>query len=387
MTVTMKVNDKGKRRILKGHPWVFRSDLVESPAAPGVAAVTDAKGAFLGQALHSPHSQIALRMIGRGAETVDEDFWKERIEGAAALRKALKIPSDACRIVFGESDGIPSFILDRYHEAYSFQILSAGLETQREALLSCIQRIFEPAILVERNDVSVRNLEKLPLSAQILKGGGSTEIEVREGGLRFRVDLLEGQKTGAFLDQRDNRLKAAALAQGRKKILDAFSYQGWFACHMAQAAEEVTAVEQSAPACLSLRANLGLNQIGNVKIEEANAFDFLKEADLRKDRFDLINLDPPAFVKSRSQLKAALKGYKEINLRALRLLNPGGVLITSSCSHHLSEEKFLEILEDAARDARRRVQILSIGGQAPDHPVLLNFPESRYLKCFFLHVL
>src|SRR4030095_15394867 len=248
------------------------------------------------------------------------------------------------RIVFGESDGIPSFILDRYAEAYSYQILSAGLEAEREELFQGLRRIFQPRTLVERNDVLVRNLERLPLASQVMEGG-TPIVDITEGGLHFRVNLLEGQKTGAFLDQRDNRLKAAEFAQGKKRILDVFSYQGWFACHLARGgAEEVIAVEQSPAACLNLEANLRLNDIKVVKVEEANAFDFLKEADQRKERFDLINLDPPAFVKSRSHLKPALKGYKEINLRGLRLLNPGGILITSSCSHHLSEEQFLETL-------------------------------------------
>jgi 23S rRNA (cytosine1962-C5)-methyltransferase len=261
------------------------------------------------------------------------------------------------------------------------------LEAERVPLLRAVELLFQPKLLVERNDVLVRNLEKLPLSSQVLQGESSTLVLVTEGDLRFEVDLLEGQKTGAFLDQRDNRFQAAFFARAKKRILDAFSYQGWFACHMGKEAGSVMALEQSGPACRQIQRNCELNRIENISVTEANAFDFLKEADQRKERFNLINLDPPAFVKSRHQLSQALRGYKEINLRAMKLLEKDGILITSSCSHHLSEAEFLDVIRESALDAKRQVQILRVGQQASDHPILIGFPESRYLKCFFLRVL
>jgi 23S rRNA (cytosine1962-C5)-methyltransferase len=382
------VNEKGKRRILQGHPWVFRSDVTQpDPLPSGAVAVVDSKNKFLGRALSSPHSQITLRMITREDEKIDRAFFKIRIEAAARYRASLAIHSNAYRVIFGESDGIPSFILDRYGDSFSFQILSAGLECFRKELLESVDEIFSPALLVERNDVSVRNLEKLPQAAQVLSGDGPTRKVIQEGELKFEVDLLEGQKTGAFLDQRDNRLKAGQWARNRKKALDAFSYQGWFSCHLAREAGFVIAVDQSAPACRMIEINADRNQLKNISVVESNVFDFLKEADQKRERFDLINLDPPAFVKSRSQLSQALKGYKEINLRAMKLLEPGGLLITSSCSHHLSEEEFLKLLQESARDAKRTAQIVDIGHQAADHPIGLQFPESKYLKCFFIRIL
>lgn len=382
------VNEKGKRRILGGHPWVFRSDMeADSETPAGVVRVFDPQKKFLATALYSPPSQIALRMLSKKEETIDEGFWRKRLKIARRLREGLAIPSNAYRWVFGESDGIPSFILDRYDEALVFQILSAGLENQRESLLKAVGEEFQPKLLVERSDVSVRNLEALAQTVQVVQGEASTRLPIFEGELSFEVDLLEGQKTGAFLDQRDNRLRAALWARGKKRALDAFSYQGWFACHLSKGAEQVLAVEQSEAACRQIERNAQLNGIPSVQVLRQNVFDYLKEADQRKERFDLVNLDPPAFVKSRTQMPQALKGYKEINLRALKILEPEGILVTSSCSHHLSEEKFLEILQEAARDARREIQILAVGHQAPDHPILLNFPESKYLKCFFLRAL
>ncbi|MFO1518964.1 MAG: class I SAM-dependent rRNA methyltransferase [bacterium] len=383
----IQVTEKGKRRVLNGHPWVFRSDLDGKPEMDaGVVSVHDSRGKFLSKALYSPRSQIALRCFTTRDETIDKEFWRKRLLAADSFRRSLSLPSDAYRVVFGESDGIPSFVLDRYGAAFSFQMLSAGLETQREILLALLQEEFQPELVVERNDVTVRKLEELPLCSQVIFGESSTRRTITEGSLQYEVDLLEGQKTGAFLDQRDNRLKAGELSRGKKKALDAFAYQGWFSCPMARGAEEVTALDQSGPACEQIKSNAALNGIQNLSVLEVNAFDYLKEVDQRKERFDLINLDPPAFVKTRSQLAQALKGYKEINLRALRLLDAGGLLITSSCSHHLSEAEFFEVIREAAHDARRTVQIIGIGHQAADHPVLMNFPESNYLKCFFLRV-
>jgi 23S rRNA (cytosine1962-C5)-methyltransferase len=386
--VKVIVNEKGKRRILAGHPWVFRSDIkVDSNQLAGIVLVSDEKGRSLGKAFFSPHSQITLRMITPRDEVINVPYWEQKIKSAHHFRESVSILSNAYRVIFGESDGIPSFILDRYGDAFAFQILSAGLETERENILDAVKHLFRPTLLVERNDVSVRNLEKLPLSAQIVEGNIAPSLQVREGDLRFEVDLLSGQKTGAFLDQRENRFKAALFAKGRKRVLDAFSYQGWFACHLAKKTEEVVCVEQSEAACKQIEANALLNELNNITVVSKNVFDYLHEADQGKERFDLINLDPPAFVKSRRQLSQAIKGYKEINLRALKLLKNEGILITSSCSFHISDEEFLEVIRDAAQDAKRRVQIIGIGHQASDHPILVGFPESKYLKCLFLRVI
>jgi len=386
MDPVIQINEKGKKRLLKGHPWIFRSDLQSQEALAGVVTVQDPKGKFLAKALYSPSSQIALRILCTENKIIDENFWEERLLRAKALRESLNIDSNAYRVVFGEADLIPSFVLDRYADAYSFQILSAGLETIRDTLLQLIQKHFSPKLLVERNDVSVRNLENLPQSAQILLGNSSAEVEIREGNLSFQIDLLRGQKTGAFLDQRDNRLWAAPLAKGKKRILDACAYLGFFTCAFAAHAQEVLAIEQSEWACLQIQKNAEFNQLNNVEVQQANVFDYLKEATQRKEKFDLINLDPPAFVKSRSQLSQALRGYKEINLRAMHLLEKDGILITSSCSHHLSEEEFLNTLHEASLDAKRKVQVLSVRSQGPDHPLLLGFPESKYLKCVIMRL-
>ncbi len=381
------LNSKAEKRLHQGHPWIFRSDLnIPEATAAGAVSLQNVSKKFLGTALYSPHSQIALRVLSLKDIQVDLDFFKLRLNQACARRKQLNFSSNAYRIVFGESDFIPSFVLDFYNGALSFQMLSAGLETYREILLQAVEEVFQPHTLVERNDVSVRRLENLGEAQALLKGEKSF-IEINEGQLRFEVDLLEGQKTGAFLDQRDNRLLAAQLAQGKNKLLDACSYNGWFACHMAKnASGKVLALDQSEKALLQVERNATLNELSNIEVLCHNVFDFLKEADHRKDKFDLINLDPPAFVKSRAQINQALKGYKEINLRAMKLLEAEGILITSSCSHHLSDNLFIEVLQQAALDAKRQVQILFKGQQGADHPALLGFPESKYLKCFVLRV-
>ena len=383
------LNQKALRRLLEGHPWIFKSDIrVEKNIPAGIVALESSQGKFLGQALYSPHSEIALRILCSDKNEIGQTFWEERLVRAKTLRDHLEIPSNAYRMVFGESDGIPSFVLDKYDQAYSFQMLSAGLESQRDILLQALDKIFKPSLLVERNDVSVRSLEQLPQTVQIVKGELSPHVLIQEGNLKFEVNLLEGQKTGAFLDQRNNRLKARKYAKDKKRILDVCSYQGWFSCQMASnTSGKISAIDQSKEACESVLRNAELNSLSNIEAIEANVFDYLKELDQRKEKFDLINLDPPAFVKSRRQIQNALRGYKEINLRAIRMLESDGILISSSCSHHLSESLMLEMLQEAAIDAKREVQILEKGMQGPDHPILLGFPESNYLKCFFLRVL
>lgn len=384
----IKINEKGKKRILKHHPWVFKSDLMdEKIGLAEIVEIIGPKNEPIAQGFYSPHSQISLRIIANCSAKIDERFWEERILSADQFRKTLHIPSNAYRMIYGESDGIPSFILDRYDNAFSFQILSAGLETIRETILKIIRKNFHPDLIVERNDVTVRNFEKLPLSSQIIEGSKNSKIIIEEDPLKFEVDLLEGQKTGAFLDQRSNRILAGKMAENRKKALDVFSYQGWFACHIAKKAENVIAIEQSEISCQQIKINAELNALKNISISSSNAFDYLREADQSKKKFDLINLDPPAFAKSKSHLFQALKGYKEINLRAMKLLEKDGILITSSCSHHISDEQFLEIITEAAHDAKRQVQIIRIGHQAPDHPILVGFPESNYLKSLFLKMM
>lgn len=339
------------------------------------------KGQVLGHAFFSPHSQISLRWLSSTAEPVTEALYRMRMERALARRQSLNATTDAYRAVFGESDGLPSIIVDRYNDIAVVQTLSAGAETVKELLFALIMELLPVQSLVERNDVPVRGLEQLPQIKRVVNGTKSA-TEIHDTTLTFLVDCMEGQKTGAFLDHRAARRRMAQLSKGR--VLDCFSYEGWGACYMAAAADEVIAVEVSEQACGRIRANVERNGLSNVDVRTENVFDFLKSCDERGEKFDLIHLDPPAFIKSRKRLPTGIRGYKEINLRAMRCLNPGGVLMTSSCSHHLTPVIMQEMLSDAAMDTGRDFILREQVGQDIDHPILLNFPESQYLKGFVL---
>lgn len=385
----VKVNKRGADRVRQGHLWIYRSDVTEANAQGGsVVRVSDERGNFVGQALFSDASQIALRFLTQGSEEIDRDWWRQKIV-AAAGRRNIPPDTNAYRLVYSEGDLLPSLIVDRYDDVLVLQTLSQGTDALKSTLTEILVEEFKPRAVVERNEARVRALEGLPLIAGAIYGETPEEIEIMQHGLRFYVEPLAGQKTGSFLDQRENRLatRAAAQTTGRRRALDCFTFNGAFAIHLAAVCENVIAIDISGDAISSARRNAELNGLANVEFREANVFDVLRELESATERFDVIVLDPPAFAKNRASLKSALRGYKEINLRALKLLHSGGVLVTCTCSYHVSEELFLKIVGEAAFDAHRRVQIVEKRMQATDHPVLLGMPETHYLKCVIARVM
>ena len=380
---TVRVNKKGADRVRQGHLWIYQSDLVDVDAGGGsIVSVKDERGNFIGQALFSDRSQIALRFLTQSNEEIDRAWWRRRILDAAG-RRHIPPDTNAYRLIYSEGDLLPSLIVDRYDDVLVVQTLSQGTDALKSLLIEILIEQFNPRAVIERNDARVRELEGLPLLAGTVYGDAPDELEILQHGLRFHVEPLGGQKTGSFLDQRENRLAARAAAQTTSKgrALDCFTFNGAFALHLAQVCESVIGIDISGDAVASARRNAKLNALDNVEFREANVFDALREMEAVGERFDVIVLDPPAFAKNRASLKSAIRGYKEINLRALKLLNPGGVLITCTCSYHVSEELFLEIVSAAAIDAHRRVQIMEKRMQATDHPVLSGMPETYYLKC------
>lgn len=372
---------------MAGHPWIYRTDVDAPPelASGAVVRVADERGRPLGQAFYSAASKIALRHLSRDEVPVDEAFFAARIEAAAALRRLLLPGENAWRAVHGDGDGLPGLVVDRYGDYLSVQFLIAGMEQRRDLILPILARVFGCKGIMNCSDASVRGLEGLPAERGVIMGEVPDEVIIREGRLEFAVNLHTGQKTGAFVDQRENHVMAGRYAHGR--ALDCFSYAGGFALQMARRATQVTAVDSSEPACARIRDNAARNGIGNVEVVEANVFEFLRQQVDAGKRYDTIVLDPPAFARNKAALAAALRGYKEINLRALQLLAPGGYLISCSCSHHVDEAHFEAMLQSAAADARCDVQILEKRGAGRDHPVLLALRETRYLKCYVLRVM
>lgn len=386
---TVRVNKKGADRTRQGHLWIYRSDVVDVDAVGGsVVTVKDERGNFVGRALFSDSSQIALRFLTQTHEEIDREWWRRRIL-QAATRRNVSPDTNAYRVIYSEGDLLPSLIVDRYADVFVLQTLSQGTDAVKPLLIEILAEEFKPRAVIERNDVRVRTLEGLPLMAGTVYGEAPEELEILQHGLRFRVEPLGGQKTGSFLDQRENRLAArtAALTTDKRRALDCFTFNGAFALHLAQACENVIGIDISGEAVASAQRNAELNAMTNVEFREANVFDVLRETETAGEHFDVIVLDPPAFAKNRASLKAAIRGYKEINLRALKLLNPGGVLITCTCSYHVSEELFLEIIADAALDANRRLQLVEKRMQASDHPALVGMPETFYLKCVIARVI
>ena len=377
---------RGVQRLLSGHYWIYRSDIRSTgDVAPGdTVRLRDERSRFLGKAWFSSHSQIALRLITREDRPIDDTYLGERLDAAARYRQRVVADADAYRLVYGESDGLPSLIVDRYADVLVIQTLSQATERRKPDLVRLLRERFQPRAIIERNDPRVRRLEGLEQQVGVLSGSLEGEVVIEENGVRFACDLLGGQKTGAFLDQRENRAAFAAYASG--EVLDCFSYTGGFALHAARRADSVEGIDLSAAAVASARRNAELNCAGNVSFREANAFDVLKEYSEAGRRFDAVVLDPPAFAKTKANLEAARRGYKEINLRALKLLRPGGILVTCSCSHHISESLLLEIVAEAALDAHRKVVVAERRTQSRDHPILLTLPESHYLKCLLLKV-
>lgn len=374
------VSPKGARRLARGHPWIYRSDVVVRPNAPaGAVTVRDERARELGSALWSPKSEIALRLIDRNPQpTLDLTWWRARLETAIARRASVAVHANAYRLVHAEADGCPSLICDRYDRWLVVQLMSAGIERYREPIVSALQELVSPLGILARNDVPLRAKEGLPTSVELLAGDVPREIEVVEHGVHYLAAPWDGQKTGAFLDQRENRLAIRELTRGR--TLDCFSYHGSFALHLATQADRVIALDVSAAALERAGRNVALNGLSNVELVEANAFEYLKTAQRNRERFDTIVLDPPAFAKTRASLPSAIRGYKEINLRAMRLLHPGGILFTASCSFHLTMPLFLDMLRDAAGDSGRRLVLRQLRGQPLDHPEILNIPETGYIK-------
>ncbi len=384
---TVRVGRRGAERLASGHLWIYASDVADRGGAqPGDAVkVVDAKGRALGTAHYSSASQICLRLLSSRVETIDRGFFLRRLAEAQALRSRVVSGTEAYRLVHAEGDLLPALIVDRYGDYAAVQTLDQGMDRAKADIVAALEELLAPRGIVERNDAPVRKREELPLGTSVLAGTAPERVQVRMNGLTFLVDLLGGQKTGLFLDQRENYLAAARYAHGQ--ALDGFTSSGGFALHMAGRCEAVEAVDSSAPALALAEQNRQANGIDNVALREANVFDLLSGYVAAGRRFATVVLDPPAFARSREALEAAARGYKEINYRALRLLEAGGVLVTCSCSQHLSEAEFLQIVASAALDSGRRLRVLERRTQAQDHPILLTVPETHYLKCLILEVL
>jgi 23S rRNA (cytosine1962-C5)-methyltransferase len=374
------VSQRGAQRWARGHPWIFKSDVRKRPSAPaGAVRVRDDRGRWLGTALWSPSSEISLRLLDPDPDVkLDGDWWHARLSRAAARRSEISAQTTAYRLIHAEGDGLPALICDRYDRWLVVQILSAGLEVFRDRIVEALVRLTSAEGVLARNDVPLRSREGLVRETVLLHGDVPQEIIINEHGIRYAAAPWTGQKTGAFLDQRENRVLTGTLARGR--ALDCFSYHGSFALHLARHADHVLAIDSSADALARARENAALNGFSNVECVEANAFDYLRDRDRAGERFDTIVLDPPAFAKTRDALEAALRGYHEINLRAMRLLTPGGYLYTASCSFHLTRPLFLEMIERAAEDSGRRLVLRQVLGQPADHPEVLTIPETGYLK-------
>jgi 23S rRNA (cytosine1962-C5)-methyltransferase len=376
------VSERGAARVKRGHPWIFRSDVEKvEGAGPGAIVEVRRRRDRLGFAFHSDRSQIQLRMLERGDE-LRPAFLGERLAAALAFRRSLAPEAAAYRLVHGEGDGIPGLVVDAYGDHLVVQTLIQGTERLKEEVVRSLVELLHPRGILERNDPRVRLFEGLDQRAGVLMGDVPERVEVDEGGIVFEVDLLHGQKTGLFLDQRENHAAAASYARGR--VLDAFCYTGGFALPAARRAESVVAVDASGEALAQLARNASRNGLSNIQGVEGNVFDHLRELEMRRERFETVILDPPAFAKNKGTIPSARRGYKEINLRAIRLLAPGGILVTCSCSHHVDAEDFQAILEDAAADAGVALALVERRSQARDHPIALGVPETSYLKGLIL---
>jgi 23S rRNA (cytosine1962-C5)-methyltransferase len=390
----VKVSPRGAGRLKDGHVWVYRSDIVSADGAtPGsLVAVTDYRGQFLGSALYSSSSQIAIRLISHDPVADLPRLLRQRVADAISYRDAIVHDTNAYRVIFSEADFLPGLIVDRYNDVLSMQILTQAMDTDigRDTLIAELTERLHPVAIVERVDPRVRQLEELPPRSSGLLQGDKTSTVFSMNAVHFKFEALAGQKTGAFLDQRENYAAAAQYAHG--EALDVFCYQGGFALHLAPRCSHVFGVDSSRPALEVAEQNAELNPAllkdkgKEIEWIEANAFDLLKDYSSSGQRYDTIVLDPPAFAKSKRDLDAALRGYKELNLRALKMLRPGGVIVTCSCSYHVSPPGFIAMLADAARDARRTLRLVEVRGQAKDHPILLNIPETAYLKCIIASV-
>jgi 23S rRNA (cytosine1962-C5)-methyltransferase len=380
------ISRRGEERIRSGHPWIYKSDVAKIDARGGdTVRVIGTRERSLGQALYSDRSEIALRFLTRDDTPANSGLWRSRLSQAIQFRDALAIDATAYRLVHGEADLLPSLIVDRYGDYLVLQALSQGMDRLIPELTQLLVELVTPAGILARNDPRVRLLEGLEQRVEVLYGTVPDQIETREAAVWYSVDPYRGQKTGLFLDQRENR--AAAMQYARGRLLDAFSYNGGFALALAPRCDEVTAIDISEDAVARIRANAQRNGLPHVRARTMNVFDELRELERRGERFDTIVLDPPAFAKNKASVAKALSGYKEINLRALKLLTPGGFLITCSCSYNVSEADFADVLASAAVDAHADVAVVEKRMQGRDHPVLMTVPETYYLKCFILRKL
>jgi 23S rRNA (cytosine1962-C5)-methyltransferase len=382
---TLTLKKKEERRVQRGHPWVFSNELHDIPAdaVPGeIVEVRDASGGFVGRGYVNPRSLIAVRLLTRQREDIDVQFFIRKISGARDLRAVLGF-GDSFRAVFSEGDGLPGLIVDKYTDTLVVQALTAGIERMLDLVIDALREVFHPAVIVLRNDVASRELEGLSQEKRVVLGETGGVVTIEESGLRYAVDVLEGQKTGFFFDQRENRLALRDLVRGRR-TLDCFCYVGAWALSAAKfGAGPVIGIDASEKAVAMAQANAALNGL-SAEFLVGDVFEKLRDFEKRKERFGCVILDPPAFVKSRAKVREALKGYKEINLRGMRLLEPGGVLVTCSCSHHIDQDLFREMLVDAAFSAGRQARLLEMRTQARDHPMLLAAKETQYLKCAIL---
>jgi 23S rRNA (cytosine1962-C5)-methyltransferase len=384
---TVRVNRKASDRVESGHPWIFASDVLDrGEAQPGDAVrVIDPQGRALGTAHHSSTSQISLRLLSRHIEPINGAFLRARIEAAIAYRRRVVDDSEAYRVVHAEGDLLPGLIVDRYGDFLVLQLLDQGMDRVAPDLVEVLTQLFQPRGIVARNDLAVRAKENLPQETQVLFGEVPGRVSIRMHGLVWNADLLSGQKTGIFLDQRENYLAVRRYARGR--ALDCFTASGGFALHCAARCEHVEGVDSSSNTLDLARSNAVENGIGNVEFRQADVLNYLPGLIAARRVFDIVIIDPPAFTKSRSGLEGAIRGYKEINLRALRLIGPGGILVSCSCSHHMSEAHLLEVIASAALDCGKQLRVLERRTQAQDHPILLTVPETHYLKCLIFEVL
>lgn len=391
-TATVKLARGRQARVAVGHPWVYRTEVekIEGDFTPGdIVEVADPRGRFLGRGYINPASQILVRILTRDREEkIDREFFRRRIKAAWDYRQRVVKNTNACRVVFSEADYLPALVVDKFGDYLAVQTLALGIDAHRETIIDILQEVISPRGMYERNDVSVRELEGLPLRAGFIGPEFDPRVEIVENGLSFEVDLAGGQKTGYFLDQRENRLALEDLCRGAR-VLDCFCHTGTFTTYAARfGAAEVLGIDISGPALEVAARNTARNGFENVcRFREANSFDELRAYDRDGEKFDLVILDPPAFTKSKKSLEGAIRGYKEINLRGLKILRPGGFLVTCSCSYHMSQELFLEVVNQAALDAGRPTRLVEVRRQARDHPMLLAAPETYYLKCLILQAL
>lgn len=383
MVPTVIINARGETRLRDGHLWVYRADIVEATASAGdLVRVVGPRARPLGFALYSDRSQITLRLFSRDDRPPEIALWRQRMEAALAFRERLAIDGNAYRLIHGEADLMPSLVVDRYADCLVVQALSQAVDQLLPELVPLLVELTGASGVLARNDPRVRELEGLDRRVDLLHGHVPDRVAVRDGEIEYDADLWRGQKTGLFLDQRENRAAAAVYARGR--VLDCFSYHGAFALQLARRCSDVMAIDASEDAVARIQANAARNHLTHVQARSANVFDELRRLEQAGERFGTIVLDPPAFAKNKAAVTRALAGYRDINLRALRLLEPDGCLVTCSCSYNVSEAMFGQVLHEAALDARARVTVVEKRMQSRDHPVLLGMPETYYLKCLIL---